>query len=227
MNIEIKTTSTAPGVITHEVTTKIGDAHEQVLRTVIDTKEEAIRNALMELGWSPPEKPEDPSPARVFAAAYLNAFMRNNIGNNPTGDRGFHDYAAMLAKMAREIMEPKMMFSAPLPPDAQVPPLQREPETVVFRFSPEAYNLQANGEVVKTRCANDQWPKWARDFYDEHETPKLQTNTKNFVLAELDAIINRFDNYSGRLIKEAHKPSARVMNATAFLRQLRNLFAGS
>lgn len=51
---EIVTTATEDGKITQELYSVTPDLREQVIRRVMDTQEQQIREALIALGWTPP-----------------------------------------------------------------------------------------------------------------------------------------------------------------------------
>lgn len=55
MKVFVDTIPTKNGQIFQEVYTEVDGRREELMRTIIDTKEKYIKEALIKLGWSPPK----------------------------------------------------------------------------------------------------------------------------------------------------------------------------
>lgn len=68
MTIDVRTSVYPEGLIVTEVIGDTGTHHERLMRQVMDTKDQHIREALIKLGWTPPDaaKPHSASRARAF-----------------------------------------------------------------------------------------------------------------------------------------------------------------
>lgn len=59
MTIDVKTSVYPNGMIVSELVDDIGTSFEKVMRTVMDTREQHIREGLIKLGWTPPANSRD------------------------------------------------------------------------------------------------------------------------------------------------------------------------
>ena len=67
MTIDVRTSVYPEGLIVTEVIDDIGTCHERLMRQVMDTKDQQIREALIKLGWTPPGAATTDSASRAHA----------------------------------------------------------------------------------------------------------------------------------------------------------------
>lgn len=67
MTIDVRTSVYPEGLIVTEVIDDIGTHHERLMRQVMDTKDQQIREALIKLGWTPPGGAQPHSASRAHA----------------------------------------------------------------------------------------------------------------------------------------------------------------
>lgn len=67
MTIDVRTNVYPEGLIVTEVIDDIGTYRERIVRQVLNTKEQQVREALIKLGWTPPEGATTDSASRAHA----------------------------------------------------------------------------------------------------------------------------------------------------------------
>lgn len=65
MTLDVRTNAYPRGVIVSDLIEDVGTMAQRVRRTVIDTQERQIRDALIQLGWTPPPGSAQPTPSSV------------------------------------------------------------------------------------------------------------------------------------------------------------------
>lgn len=59
MTIDVRTSVYPEGLIVTEVIEDLGVYRERIMRQVVNTKDQQIREALIKLGWTPPPNSRD------------------------------------------------------------------------------------------------------------------------------------------------------------------------
>lgn len=67
MTIDVRTNAYPEGLIVTEVIDDIGTYRQRIMRHVMDTQDKQIREALIKLGWTPPDDAEPHSASRAHA----------------------------------------------------------------------------------------------------------------------------------------------------------------
>lgn len=162
MKFNISTRSIGDGRIEQTITTDAYDQHRQVYTMVMDTRERQTRQALIDLGWTPPITVQDavliPLPHSAHAVAYGNSWTF--CGNFSVQD--IIRVAMWLQRQNSKLTREQQTWH--YEPDAAPRRVSLQDMNMnADVFYPEVYHRDTDGLVTHVITPVSKWPVWTSE----------------------------------------------------------------